>query len=65
MPALGRTFGLPAAGVVLSSTSGTATLTNNGSIGALSDRAVLGDPVIINNGTMTGFVTLAGTSSYH
>ena len=33
-------------------TGGTATLTNNGSIGALSDRAVQGDPVIINNGTM-------------
>ena len=52
-----------AAGVVLSS-GGTATLTNDGTIGALSDRAVQGDPVIINNGTMTGFVTLAGTSSY-
>ena len=50
-------FGLPAAGVILSSTGGTATLTNDGSIGALSDRAVLGDPVIINNGTMTGFVS--------
>ena len=59
---VGSTYGLPAAGVVLSSTTGTATLTNDGTIGALSDRAVLGDPVIINNGTMTGFVTLAGTS---
>ena len=37
-------FGLPAAGVILSSTGGTATLTNDGSIGALSDRAVAGDP---------------------
>ena len=33
-------FALPAAGVILNSTGGTATLTNNGSIGALSDRAV-------------------------
>ncbi len=33
-------FALPAAGVILSSTGGTATLTNDGSIGALSDRAV-------------------------
>ncbi|MGO4677868.1 autotransporter outer membrane beta-barrel domain-containing protein [Bosea sp. 2YAB26] len=57
-------FGLPAAGVVLSSTGGIATLINDGSIGALSDRAVLGDPVIINNGTMTGFVTLSGVNSY-
>ena len=44
-------FGLPAAGVILNSTGGTATLTNNGSIGALSDRAVAGDPQVINNGT--------------
>ena len=44
-------FGLPAAGVILSSTGGTATLTNDGSIGALSDRAVAGDPQVINNGT--------------
>jgi hypothetical protein len=32
--------GLPAAGVILSSTGGIATLINDGSIGALSDRAV-------------------------
>ena len=31
-------FALPSAGVILSSTGGTATLTNDGSIGALSDR---------------------------
>ena len=37
-------FGLPAAGVILGSSGGTATLTNNGSIGALSDRAVASDP---------------------
>src|SRR5262249_53585004 len=63
--------GLPAAGVILSSETGTATLTNNGSIGALSDRAVAGSPLnnnnstsIINNGTITGFVQLnTGTNS--
>ena len=60
-------FSLPAAGVILSSTGGTATLTNDGSIGALSDRAVASSPLfpsnntsIINNGTITGFVQFAG-----
>ena len=53
-------FGLPAAGVILNSTGGTATLTNDGSIGALSDRAVAGDPQVINNGTITGFVQFTG-----
>ena len=53
-------FALPAAGVILSSTGGTATLNNDGSIGALSDRAVAGDPVVINNGTITGFVQFTG-----
>ena len=60
-------FALPAAGVILSSTGGTATLTNDGSIGALSDRAVASSPLfpsnntsIINNGTITGFVQLVG-----
>ena len=54
-------FALPAAGVILSSTGGTATLTNDGSIGALSDRAVAGAPTqIINNGTITGFVQFTG-----
>ena len=53
-------FALPAAGVILSSTGGTATLTNDGSIGALSDRAVAGDPQVINNGTITGFVQFTG-----
>ena len=51
-----------------SSSGGTATLTNNGSIGALSDRAVASSPFfpsdydtsIINNGTITGFVQLVG-----
>ena len=37
-----------------------ATLTNDGSIGALSDRAVAGDPQVINNGTITGFVQFTG-----
>jgi hypothetical protein len=42
---VGPTFGLPAAGIVLGSSVGTATLTNNGSIGALSDRAVASTPL--------------------
>jgi outer membrane autotransporter protein len=53
-------FALPAAGVILSSTGPTATLINDGNIGALSDRAVAGDPVVINNGTITGFVQFTG-----
>ncbi len=57
---VGPTFGLPAAGIILSSTGGTATLTNDGSIGARSDRAVAGDPQVINNGTITGFVQFTG-----
>src|SRR4029077_10186066 len=56
----GSTYGLPSTGVFLSSTGGTATLTNDGSIGALSDRAVAGDPVVINNGLITGFVQFGG-----
>jgi outer membrane autotransporter protein len=62
LTSVGPIWGLQAAGVFLSSTGGIATLTNNGSIGALSDRAVAGDPVIINNGTITGFVQFAGTN---
>jgi hypothetical protein len=66
---VGPTDGLPAAGVILSSTGGAATLTNDGSIGALSDRAVASSPLfpsnntsIINNsdGTITGFAQLVG-----
>ena len=60
-------FALPAAGVILSSNGGTATLTNDGSIGALSDRAVASSLLfpsnntsIINNGLITGFVQLVG-----
>jgi outer membrane autotransporter protein len=48
--------GLPAAGVILGSIGGTATLINDGSIGALSDRAVAGAAQVINNGTITGFM---------
>jgi hypothetical protein len=54
------TYGLQAAGVNLSSSDGTAILTNDGSIGALSDRAVAGDPQVNNNGTITGFVQFIG-----
>ncbi len=64
---VGTTYGFPAAGVILGSSVGTATLTNDGSIGALSDRAVASSPLftsnntsIINNGTITGFVQLLG-----
>jgi len=60
---LGANLGLPSSGVSLSAT-GLAVLTNNGTIGALSDRAVFGDPTIINNGTMTGFVQLTGINDY-
>jgi hypothetical protein len=54
------TFNRPPAGVILDSNGGPATLTNNGSIGALSDRAIAGDPQVINNGTITGFVQFTG-----
>ena len=66
---VGTTYGFPAAGVILGSSAGTATLTNDGTIGALSDRAVASSPLfpsnntsIINNGggTITGFVQLVG-----
>ena len=64
---VGSVYGFPAAGVILGSSGGTATLTNDGSIGALSDRAVASSPLfpsnntsIINNGTITGFVQLVG-----
>ena len=45
---------------ILSSTGGTATLTNDGSIGALSDRAVAGGPQVINNEHITGFTQFTG-----
>jgi hypothetical protein len=60
LTSVGPTYSLPAAGVILSSAGGTATLTNSGNIGALSDRAVTDNPQmisnttsIINNGTTT------------
>jgi hypothetical protein len=37
---VGPPYSLPATGVILGSSAGAATLTNNGSIGALSDRAI-------------------------
>ena len=70
LTSVGTFSGLPAAGVILGSSGGTATLTNNGSIGALSDRAVASSPFflsnntsIINNGTITGFVQLVGDNN--
>jgi hypothetical protein len=60
---VGPTYGLPAAGVILSSNGGTATLINNGSIGALSDLAIMGDPQVTNNGTVTGFVQFTGAGA--
>jgi outer membrane autotransporter protein len=63
LTSVGPTYGLQATGVFLSSTGGIATLTNDGSIGALSDRAVAGHPIIFNNGTITGFVQFAGANA--
>jgi outer membrane autotransporter protein len=60
LTSVGEVSLLPAAGVILNSTGGVATLTNDGSIGALSDRAIVGDPVVINNGLITGFVQFTG-----
>jgi outer membrane autotransporter protein len=59
LTSVGPTYGLQAAGIFLSSPGGT-TLTNNGFIGALSDRAIAGDPLVINNGTIEGFVQFTG-----
>src|SRR5262245_18156069 len=58
LTSVGPTYGLPATGVFLSSAAWT--LTNNGYIGALSDRAVAGDPQVVNNGTIEGFVQFTG-----
>src|SRR5262249_6002373 len=46
LTSVGETYGLQAQGIFLSATGGLATLTTNGSIGALSDRAIAGDPII-------------------
>jgi hypothetical protein len=59
LTSVGPIYGLQAAGVFLSSAAGS-TLTNNGSIGALSDRAIAGDPQVTNYGTITGFVQFTG-----
>src|SRR5262249_61082588 len=42
------------------SSPGGTTLINDGFIGALSDRAVAGDPQVVNNGTIEGFVQFTG-----
>jgi autotransporter family porin len=67
---VGSAYGLRASGVVLGSSAGIATLTNDGTIGALSDRAVASTPLfasnntsIINDGTIAGFVQLAGSNN--
>jgi uncharacterized protein YhjY with autotransporter beta-barrel domain len=60
LTSVGPIYGLQATGIILASTGGTATLINDGTIGALSDRAVAGDPIIINNGAITGFVQFVG-----
>ena len=59
LTSVGPTYGLQAAGIFLSSPGGT-TLINDGFIGALSDRAVAGDPQVVNNGTIEGFVQFTG-----
>jgi outer membrane autotransporter protein len=59
LTSVGPIYGLQATGIFLNSAGGS-TLTNNGSIGALSDRAIAGDPQIINNDTITGFVQFTG-----
>jgi autotransporter family porin len=51
-------------GLGISIRGAAAFLTNDGTIGALSDRAVIGDAHILNNGTMTGFVALTGSNVY-
>ncbi|WP_158282733.1 autotransporter outer membrane beta-barrel domain-containing protein, partial [Aminobacter sp. AP02] len=60
----------PSAGVAIGSTGGAKTLTNNGTIGALSDRAIaeldrfvvgVASPLtIVNNGNITGYIQLGG-----
>jgi outer membrane autotransporter protein len=58
LTSVGPIYGLQATGIFLSSAA--STLTNFGSIGALSDRAIAGDPQVINNGTIDGFVQFTG-----
>src|SRR5262249_56703933 len=61
---VGAVYGLRATGVVLGSAGGgTATLTNNGTIGALSDRAVASAlPSIFLNPNLPSFPTSNNTS---
>ncbi len=64
---------LPSAGIALGSNGGGATLTNNGAVSALSDRAVAeldfygtgvaGPLSIINNGNITGYLRLGSGDS--
>ncbi len=67
--------GLPSAGVAIGSRTSGSTLTNNGTIGALSDRAIIGldrfgtgatfPLTIINSGTITGYIQFgAGSSTF-
>ena len=70
LTSVGPVYGLQASGVSLGSSVGAATLTNDGAIGALSDRAVAStlffpsnNTAIVNNGTMTGFVQLVGSNN--
>jgi outer membrane autotransporter protein len=58
LASFGPTYNLQATGIFLSSAA--STLTNDGFIGALSDRAVAGDPLVINNGIIEGFVQFTG-----
>ena len=58
-------FGLPAAGVILNSTGGAATLTNDGSDRCTVRSRRLWRSAVINNGTITGFVQFtAGGNAY-
>jgi fibronectin-binding autotransporter adhesin len=68
---VGALLGRPAAGVIIGSATGS-TLANAGSIGALSDRAIVDDGVftaatgnlsILNGGRIAGFLTLDGGGS--
>src|SRR5262249_18995142 len=58
LTSFGPIYALQATGIFLNSAA--STLTNNGFIGALSDRAIAGDPQVTNNGTIEGFVQFTG-----
>jgi hypothetical protein len=55
--------GLPAAGIFLNEIGGGNAMTNGGSIGALSDLAIVGNPQVTNTGTITGFVKFTGDNN--